>query len=415
MSNRLTVRPTILVAAGILIPGLVLIMIVDRRLGPGRGGSGSTETVNAVAPARPVSAPTPAAPVIAPPPAEPIQAPAPAILFSLVPEPDGCRWELREMPDLVPALLLVTERCPRNILWAGQFGASDLVYSDVGSLVRIDALGRADTLSLPALPGGQGYLAKFWIDEESAHLHTGFVSGIPCTLAGDQCTYDLGDRLLRTVIEEDGEERFTMEDGWAVPTDGDSRWLSKWGGGFVALAFELDPTGGWTMVSAAPTRTEAAGAPGFSILNVTEAPGTVTLSQLREATTCLWHRIASTGCVEHTGTLPEWFARGPATTADEVGSISVDGDTWVFPMRWGDTPHAFGPIFLDCGPECESQPLNLATLSSAQLSLSGSGHYLLVGREYSLTGGTVFIAGSSEPILTLPEEATSVWLPVSEN
>lgn len=165
------------------------------------------------------------------------------------------------------------------------------------------------------------------------------------------------------------------------------------------------------MVSAAPTRSEAGDTPGLAVLDISEASGTVALNQLRAATTCLGHRKSSTGCEPHSGALPSWFSQQLEDEFDEVGSLSFEGGTWIFPISYGDDPHIRGPVFLECGPACEPAPLSLPTTDASQLSLSVMGPYLLVGREYRMIEGAVFAPGSSEPILTLPAAASSVWLP----
>jgi len=94
-----------------------------------------------------------------------------------------------------------------------------------------------------------------------------------------------------------------------------------------------------------------------------------------------------------------------------VRSLSSEGGTWIFPVVWGDSPHIRGPVFLECGPGCEPARLSLPTADAAQLSLDVRGPYLLVGREHSVTEGAIFAPGSTEPLLTLPATASSVWLP----
>lgn len=202
-----------------------------------------------------------------------------------------------------------------------------------------------------------------------------------------------------------------MEDGWADVPEGDAgRSLPPWGLPGVAVAYEADSAGDWAMVSAAPTRFAAGEAPGLEVLDVSEAPGTVTLRELGEAMTCLGHRRAGTGCEGYDGVIPESVSTQLGDAFDEVGSLAFEGGTLIFPIVYGDGPHIEPPVFLDCGPACEPVLLRLAT-DAPQLSLSAKGPYLLVGREHSLTEGAIFAPGSAEPILMLPAEASNVWLP----
>ena len=55
--------------------------------------------------------------------------------------------------------------------------------------------------------------------------------------------------------------------------------------------------------------------------------------------------------------------------------------------------------------------LGLDAHGGVQVALSAQGGFLLVAREYSMTAGAVFATGSTEPLLRLPEDASSVWLP----
>jgi len=238
--------------------------------------------------------------------AEPPEAAERAALFSLVPGPEGCSWEVRELPDTVPSVLRATDDCPNAVLWMGRPGESDLIYEYYGTMTRIGASGEEETLSLPESSLPLGSVVHFWVDDESARLRVGYLPTISCAQDGGRCTYDLGTRTIQSERDEDGSERFVMEDGWAVAPidDADGRSIAPWGIRGVAVAYESDSTGGWTMVSAAPTRSEAGDTPGLAVLDISEASGSVSLYDLRVATTCLGQLRSSTGCEEHDGALP---------------------------------------------------------------------------------------------------------------
>ena len=336
-----------------------------------------------------------------------------ATLFSLVPGPGGCRWEVREMPDPDPLVLRTTARCPREILWLGLPLESDLIYEGDGELKRVGLAGGEESLPLPVLDGGLGSLVHFWIEEESERLRVGFMPSIPCVTEGRGCAYDLGVRTINSVRDDEGWERFAIQDGWAVAPGGEGggRVLPPWGTQGVAVVYEEDTAGGWTMVSAAPTRSEAGETPGLDVLSIARASGVVALATLGSATTCQEQRLSSTGCEPLEGPVPDWLAEHPDIAFDEVASVSSEGGRWVFPVLYGDTPHAIAPVFIECGPDCEATPLRLPDPNLRQLALSVSGPYLLAGREYSRTEGAVFAPGSAEPVVVLPPQATSVWLP----
>jgi hypothetical protein len=84
---------------------------------------------------------------------------------------------------------------------------------------------------------------------------------------------------------------------------------------------------------------------------------------------------------------------------------------WLFGVRWGDSPHARGPVFWCADPECK-ETLALKDLpNSSSLSLQPRGELLLVGEESGMKNARVYRRGQAEPIYVVKDGAGAGWLP----
>lgn len=176
--------------------------------------------------------------------------------------------------------------------------------------------------------------------------------------------------------------------------------------------------GVWKEIDAAPTMASAGETPGLSVVAAalpTSADGVIDLDDVLQTQICASGALTCSGAPKGAATAVR-AALSPQARDNvaDVGVIVVGGVPFSFPVMFGDTPHAVGPLLRCTDAGCQHTAIVVANTGShpPQLALSTQGRLLLVAEEYSGAAPKVFDAQGKQ-LLTLPTATMAVWRPAA--
>jgi hypothetical protein len=306
-------------------------------------------------------------------------------VFSLDATKDGCAATVRDLAaPASPARVLFTSKakeCPREVLLGKVFiaveGTSVKAYAPDGKVTEMATLPAAN--------------ANVWVEEGGKVRAAWLVTeGVTMSEKGDAMTFE-------------GKPFKLM--------DGDVPVVPPWGMPAMALLAELEGAGAtatWKRIEARPTKTEAGDTPGLSALRTpkTMKKGVVSIGDVVATMTCM----GSLECDREDAAAKKLVG---ATDEIELGVLPLQGGALVFPVMFGDTPHATPPVYLcsDSAALCKKNVLiEKKTKDQRQLGFAAQGDYAIVSEEYSSSNARV-IDASGKTILSLPTSTSVVFLP----
>jgi hypothetical protein len=312
------------------------------------------------------------------------------LVFSLDTTKDGCAATVRDLAAAkdAPARVLFTSKakeCPREVLLGKVFiaveGASVKAYALDGKVTELAKLPAED--------------ASVWV-EEGGKVRAAWlvVDGVTLSAKGDVVTF------------EGKTFKVGGDDAAAFP---------PWGTPAMAILAELEGAGAtakWKRIEAKPTKTDAGDTPGIGALSTRKA--------MKKGVLSIGELVAKMTCV---GGVLECDAQGAAAkklvgATDDVmlGTLPLNkskGALVVFAVMFGDTPHAFAPVYLcsDGASSCKSSVIvEKKSAEQRQLGLSTQGGFAIVSEEYSSANAHV-VDASGKVVLSLPQSRAVVFLP----
>jgi len=183
---------------------------------------------------------------------------------------------------------------------------------------------------------------------------------------------------------------------------------------YFAVVWDLEAGGAWTEITAVPTNWEAGETLGLTVLSdaMTSKPGTYPLDEI--SVNALRTREWDGARLAVSATRRQDIARRLAAGDDGFGYLDWTAGTGiVFPIVYGDTPHASSPIYC-CRDSCATLEKLRGLPESANhretFSFQFSGDALLV-RPEAATGAWVYEACKPDPVLHLKRTSSAHWLP----
>ncbi len=307
-------------------------------------------------------------------------------VFSLDTTKDGCAATVRDLaaPNVAPRVLFTSKakECPREVLLGKVFlaaeGASVKAYAPDGKITELAKL-PADDASVWVEEGGKVRAA--WLVTE----------GVTLSAKSD-------------VVSFEGKTFKVGGDNAAV--------FPPWGTPAMAILAELEGAGAtakWKRIEAKPTKTEAGDTPGLGALSTPKVTkkGVLSIGELVAKMTCVGGVL--TCDAEDAG------AKKLVGAKDDVslGTLAIKTGALVFPVMFGDTPHAVPPVHLcsDGAASCKkSVVVEKKGAQQRQLGLATQGGYAIVSEEYSSANASI-IDASGKVVLSLPKSTAVVFLP----
>jgi hypothetical protein len=330
----------------------------------------------------------------------------PILLFELDPQEERCVWRLHDLPANRTRDVHVTKHCPSEVTWL----PSDrrVVYL-MDRTFRFEAWPPSGEIleGSSMTPAARGWWADAWISARTGRPRlAGLYEVLGQQEEDDVVVYRSAHHEVR--VQPDGSGvRYYLEGGRTFPRDpggGRQVWLPRWGSLNVAVVLELSHGGEWKEIASAPTRCEAADTPCLGVLaSYVDVPGDA-ISMRKSRETYAERRPRAPDGWQRREDVAELFEPD-----GEAGYVAFDDRRGiVFPVVWGDTPHAMAPAYY-----CENACAKRTKLDTpeGQLTIAVRGPYALIAREYSNLEARVFRVGHTTPLRVM--RGTAVFLPAS--
>jgi hypothetical protein len=207
--------------------------------------------------------------------------------------------------------------------------------------------------------------------------------------------------MLEAKVSEDGT---TFTAAGLSATLGEEEWLPPWGLDGLVVVWEQGESG-WTQLGVFPTRMQAGDTPGLSVAgDLLKRKNWPALAEMQTACGTGQDCQAPEGWNERLGSVVG------AAPDDEVGFLPSGDGGWLFKVVYGDTPHAFPPVFWCADAECE-QRTQLEDVAEGQLTVHPMPGHVLVATEYTGANPKVYTEGQAAPVMSVEAEASAWWQP----
>lgn len=290
-----------------------------------------------------------------------------------------CLAKTVELPAKREKIELTFNKCPENLIWDGK---RNRVLSIEGGSFWDRPLTGDSRKSFGRIPEHSGEL---WIDKDTGNPRFAFMVDVP-------------DKNVKIEGKEMDQVHIYKFEGKTYK----AKMLPDWGVAAMAITIEFKK-GLWSRIQMAPTKTGAGDTPGITALetyNQRKSDGQ-NLSETLKQSTCIGGKLS---CSTEDKDLKRLLAN-----PEDAGVIKTShGTRFFFPVGYGDSPHAGGPLYFCKGP-CK-KPVELKEVKEDQIGLALDQDYLLVATEYENAAPRIYDAKTGELILSIPKAKSAIWL-----
>jgi hypothetical protein len=284
-----------------------------------------------------------------------------------------------ELPAKIEKIELSFNTCPSHLIWDGK--RNRMLTVEDGHVWERTLKGE-NSKSLGKLPKNTGEL---WIDKDTGHPRFSFMIDVP-------------DKNVKVEGKEIDQVHIYQFEGKTYK----AQMLPDWGVAAMAITIEFKK-GLWSRIEMAPTKTEAGDTPGITALetyNQRKSDGQ-NLSEILKLSTCIGGKLK---CSTEDKNLKKLLAN-----PEDAGVIKTPhGTQFVFPVGYGDSPHAGSPLYF-CLGSCK-KAVKLNEVKEDQIGLALDRDFLLVATEYDNAAPRIYDAKTGALILNLPNAKSAIWL-----
>lgn len=318
-----------------------------------------------------------------------------ATLFYFEADGTSCHWTIRSVAEGAATRVHSTASCPSHLVW--EPGARRAWYTLGNALHEHSWEGDGRPVLRAKLPFRGALDALAWDSMLRVSAASGKIRVVFLEPVAD-----------KDVVKRAGETFFRRRG--ALHAD---QGASIVGAPYFAVVWDLEAGGAWTEIAAVPTNWEAGETMGLRVLSkaMTSQPGTYPLEISAGA---LWTSEWDGARLAVSAMRKRDIARRLAAGEDGFGYLDWTAGTGiVFPIVFGDLPHASSPVYC-CRNSCATMEklrgLPESPNHQETFTFQFSGNSLLV-RPETAAGAWVYEACRPDPVLHLRRTSSAHWLP----